>query len=122
MEFQLKEVPNAYILQVHGEIDLATAPQLSQELERLVDGGSRAVILDLSHLEYLDLSGIKVFEAVHERLHRHNQQLVLCASSYPVHRILGLAQVDKVISMFSTVDAALDSLRGSDSLLPHVRS
>jgi anti-sigma B factor antagonist len=46
------------VLAVVGEVDLATAPRLREELMRCLRGG--AVVLDLAGLEFLDSSGVRV--------------------------------------------------------------
>jgi anti-sigma B factor antagonist len=53
---------------VRGEVDMATAPQLRDLLNELVDGGSTRILLDCRHLDFLDSSGIGVLIAVRKRL------------------------------------------------------
>ena len=115
MQFRVKEASTAYVLSVEGEIDLATAPEFSRELERVAQNG-RDVLVDLSQVGFMDLRGIRILETFHNGLSKKRRRLVLCASSYPVHRILQLTEVHKVISMFPSVEAALDYLDGSNRL------
>jgi anti-sigma B factor antagonist len=53
---------------VRGEIDMATAPQLRDFLDQLVDAGSRRIVLDCRELEFLDSSGIGVLVATRNRM------------------------------------------------------
>jgi anti-sigma B factor antagonist len=53
---------------VRGEIDMATAPQLREVLNKLVDGGAARIVLDCRGLDFLDSSGIGVLIAVRKRL------------------------------------------------------
>jgi anti-sigma B factor antagonist len=53
---------------VRGEVDMATAPQLRDLLNGLVDGGSTRIVLDCRSLDFLDSSGIGVLVAVRKRL------------------------------------------------------
>ena len=45
-------------LRLHGELDLATAPGLEKALDEAFDGGSAALVLDLSALTFIDSTGI----------------------------------------------------------------
>lgn len=45
---------------VAGEIDLATAPEVSEALNRAIREGSQLVLLDLSEATFLDSSGLRV--------------------------------------------------------------
>jgi anti-sigma B factor antagonist len=47
---------------------MATAPQLRDLLNGLVDGGSTRIVLDCRSLDFLDSSGIGVLVAVRKRL------------------------------------------------------
>ena len=47
---------------------MATAPQLRDRLNELVDGGSTRIVLDCRGLDFLDSSGIGVLIAVRKRL------------------------------------------------------
>jgi len=43
---------------LQGELDLSSANALTGELDRLFDGRSRAIVLDLEQLEFIDSTGI----------------------------------------------------------------
>jgi anti-sigma B factor antagonist len=43
---------------VHGDIDLATAGQLEQEMSAHAGGDARALVVDLSGVEFIDSAGI----------------------------------------------------------------
>jgi anti-sigma B factor antagonist len=42
------------VLEVHGDLDLATAPQLRDGLHRLVDAGDLQVVVDLAGVGFMD--------------------------------------------------------------------
>jgi anti-sigma B factor antagonist len=46
------------VIQVGGELDLATVPTLEEELDSALNGPSAAVVVDLSDLEFIDSTGI----------------------------------------------------------------
>jgi anti-sigma B factor antagonist len=46
---------------VEGEVDVATAPALRDELYRLIEQGSRDVVVDLSGMDFIDSTGLGVF-------------------------------------------------------------
>ena len=46
------------VLEVGGEVDVYTAPTLREKIVSLVDGGSQAIIVDLTHVEFLDSTGL----------------------------------------------------------------
>ena len=77
---------------VRGEIDMATAPQLRDLLNELVDGGSTRILLDCRGLDFLDSSGIGVLVAVRKRL-GDDGALTLEAPPAHVRKVLDLTGV-----------------------------
>ena len=51
-----------------GEIDLASSPDLRSELQALLDGGVRTLVLDLSGVTFIDSSGLGVLVGVLKRI------------------------------------------------------
>src|SRR3979409_2805069 len=46
---------------VEGEVDVATAPALRDELYRLIEQGSREIVVALSGMDFIDSTGLGVF-------------------------------------------------------------
>ena len=46
---------------VQGEVDVATAPALRDELYRLIDQGTTKIVVDLGGMEFIDSTGLGVF-------------------------------------------------------------
>lgn len=77
-----------------GELDLATAPQVSEVLRRECSQPGH-VVLDLSKLRFMDSSGLHAIIQACERLDT-NDKLILRNPSTPVQRVLDIAGVDSV--------------------------
>lgn len=89
-----------------GELDLATAPQLRQELVDASAAGSTLVVLDLEQVAFLDSVALSVIIGGHRRLQHHGARLHLAAPQTIVKRVLGLTRVDSVIPTYETVAEA----------------
>ncbi len=48
------------ILSVHGEIDMATCPQLRQEIVAQITAGHTHLVIDLGGVEFIDSTGLGV--------------------------------------------------------------
>lgn len=92
-----------------GDIDLATAPQLRQDLVDASHEGPTLVVLDLQQVEFLDSVGLSVIVGGHKRLRHEGGSLHLAAPSSIVRRVLGITRLDTLIPTYDTVDAAVSS-------------
>ena len=91
--FEISPLVNGKGLRLAGELDLATAPELT---EALLDFASSKgeVYLDLSEVSFLDSSGLRVILAL-ARSRGDYGSLVLLAPSASVMRILEIMGIDE---------------------------
>ena len=87
------------ILALAGELDMSTTPLLDEALDGL--GPSRAVIVDLSDLTFLDSHGLRALFG-----HASTQELILARPHPHVARVLALTRSDRVIRIEDTLEAA----------------
>ena len=74
---------------LEGELDLATAPTLELELDRL-DWRSGLVLVDLRRLTFIDLAGMRILLAAHARARRHGGELAIVRGPRIVERLVRL--------------------------------
>ncbi len=90
------------LLRLEGEIDLATAPELSAAVRQAFTGAAQPLVLDMAAVGFIDSTGVRtLLEAQH--LAGHN--LVLMAPSGTVTRVLDLTRLR---GRFMEIDADAD--------------
>jgi anti-sigma B factor antagonist len=85
---------------VDGELDLATAPVLERELAQRRVTAARSVVVDLEHVEFVDLSGLRPIVSL-ARARQPAGRVAITTGSWPVQRLLdlsGLADCLRVVS------------------------
>lgn len=85
------------ILSIRGEIDLASAPLISQELQDAARSSSRRIVLDLAALDFIDSSGIRAL--LEAQGHADSNAHVLLLTNVPprVRRLFRLTGLDAQI-------------------------
>lgn len=108
MDFLLSARPGqgCTVLEVRGDLDMATAPQLREGLQQLVDAGDRQVVVDLAAVEFMDSSALGTLVVMFKALRDVGGRLCLAAVQPPVYNLLKLTSVDRVIGLYDTVQAA----------------
>jgi anti-sigma B factor antagonist len=114
MELSLsaRDAEGYLILDVAGEIDVYTAPQLRERLIALVEGGARHVIVNLDRVEFLDSTGLGVLVGALKRLRGVGGELFLACGQERLLKIFRITGLDRVFTMFPSVEAATASGQG----------
>jgi anti-anti-sigma factor len=86
------------VLAVAGEIDLTTAGQFRDAVERVLDDHGR-VELDLRDTTFMDGSGLAVLVAVHRRLGQNHEAIVVRDPSSAVRRVLDVSGVSQLLDV-----------------------
>ncbi len=94
------------IAELAGELDLATASALREQLLGLLRPGAGRLVLDLSRVTFCDASGLAVLIGTSHRARRLGGFLRLAAVSPPVDRVLDLTGLHRHLAVFPTVRAA----------------
>ena len=99
------------IARVSGEIDLSNANDLESALIGAMSNHSRALIVDLSHVQYLDSAGIQLIYRLRESLRARRQRLaVVIPNRSPAPEALRLAGVAEHVETIETLDDAVHAL------------
>jgi anti-anti-sigma factor len=75
---------------LHGELDLATVHEAAAAVADAVAADGGGVILDLSHLEFLDARGARLVAACRADAEREGRELAVAVTPGPVARCLEL--------------------------------
>lgn len=114
LSLAIRTVEGRTVLEVAGEIDVYTAPQLRERLIALVDDGVRKVIVDLSRVEFLDSTGLGVLVGGLKRLRSVGGDLVLVCSHERLLKIFRITGLDRVFTLHDSVDEAVSATDPAD--------
>lgn len=83
-----------HIIGLAGELDLASAAALHNELERVEATDAQSIILDLSELAFIDSTGVRLLLTAHARSRADSNRLTMLRGSAAVQRVLELTGVE----------------------------
>jgi anti-sigma B factor antagonist len=95
------------VVDVDGELDLTTAPQLHDTLGAIVADGTDPVVLNLAALRFCDSAGLAVFVRAHNQLKDQGRRFVIAAPQSAVERVLDLSGIAQVIPLAADTTAAV---------------
>jgi anti-anti-sigma factor len=105
-ELEFEPLGDAVLAHLKGEVDLANARSVRDRLLEAVPNTATGLVLDLTATQHLDSSGVRVLFELAERLENRRQKLeIVIPDDAPVKRVLLLTEIDRVVPLFSSVDA-----------------
>jgi anti-anti-sigma factor len=96
----------AVVLNVAGEIDLATAPQLGESISAAMEQKPGTLVVDLSKVDFLASAGMAVLIGCHQQA-QGNVRFRIVATGSATFRPMELTGMTEEISIFPTRDEAL---------------
>ncbi len=95
------------ILEIEGEVDVYTSPQLKQDLVALAEQGTKHIVIDLSKVEYLDSTGLGVLIGGLKRLREAGGNMALVGPGMRIQRIFEITGLNKIFDIYATEAEAL---------------
>jgi anti-sigma B factor antagonist len=98
------------VVSLGGEVDIFTAPRFKECMIDLLDAGVRRLVVDLADVTFIDSTALGVLIGGVRRVHGAGGAMAVVVASRPVERVLGVTGLDRVFSLYATLDEALASL------------
>ena len=106
MKITVRDVGNAKVVEVAGDVDLGTSPALRSTLFEALPRAAR-VALNLAAIRYIDSSGIATLIEVLRDSQRMNKEFVLFGLSPAVLEVFRLTHVIRIFRVFQNEQDAL---------------
>lgn len=88
----IRDLPEATVVAVGGELDLLTAPQLAAELEPILGDDHRQIAIDLTGTTFMDSAGIHSLVNISNRARRHFAVICPAGTVRRTIELVGLAE------------------------------
>lgn len=99
LHVEVKVTDGLFALAVSGELDLASAPVLEEQLKRADEAEASVVLVDLRELDFMDSTGLHVVLKAHKRARERGRRFVLVRGSKQIERLLSLTGVDEKLTI-----------------------
>jgi anti-sigma B factor antagonist len=107
-ECRISSAPDAAIVEVGGEIDLATAPTLKHAIASIQESATR-VVVDLSQVSFLDSAALQVLTHSQSRLGDRDALRVVLPTDPGVRKLFEITQLIESLGVVDSLDDALGS-------------
>lgn len=112
--------PNIALINVDGDLDVTSYEPLREQLDELMDNGCRRIILDVTHVDYLDSAGMFAILCSARRIRRLGGLISLTNASPAVYRSLQVARLlDYVPTSTAASKRVVPRLAPTSRMLSH---
>jgi anti-sigma B factor antagonist len=105
LEISTSERNGGAQIALKGELDIATAPKLEEEVRRLEAEGRGLIVIDLRGLDFMDSSGLRALLAADTRARERGARLVIVRGHDRIQRVLRITRLDERLEIVDDADA-----------------
>jgi anti-sigma B factor antagonist len=104
----VRETQGVTVVEVSGRLTLGEGvAKVRSELQPIIAGGKRQIVIDISEVSYLDSSGIGLLVSTYATMNRLGGHLKICGLSNRVKDLLLLTKLFTVFEVYDNADAAV---------------
>jgi len=110
-----------FVVEVEGEIDIATVDQLEATLRQAIADDRRPILLDLRRCSYMDSTGLRAVLTAHKalRVNGDDPPAFAVVTSHPsLLKLFELTRLDLTVPIVPTHEAAMALLDSAATLRP----
>lgn len=105
ISLQLRQVGATTVIRLEGRLDAYGAAQIAKKLAEI--SAASVVVMAMEGLTYLSSAGIRTLIQLHKTLQARGGRLMLAGLQPYCQEVVRVAGLDKVFSIFETIEAAL---------------
>lgn len=99
LDVQVERTDEKYVVKLNGEIDVYTAPSLTETLIPLSEKSEEKVEVDLEHVTYMDSTGLGVFISAYKSAKENQCDLELINARDRVLRLFIVTGLHEIINL-----------------------
>ena len=92
---------------ISGEIDIENAAEVERQIVDAIGNLADEVLIDLTHLLYMDSSGLRLLMLVRSMLNKQDAMLRLCGTQGRVRALLRMTKTDTLLNLGESLEERL---------------
>lgn len=118
LHIAVRNVDGVTILDVVGEIDLYTVPQLEEVLREAASAAKPLLGVNLTGVNYLDSSGLRVLSEWYKQAHARQGAFAVIADQPTIQKLFRITGLGEIVPVLATEREAIAHLKGQPPTPP----
>ena len=112
MNLQTKNVNNVIVVYLQGHLDVHLSADIEKEINNLIkEQPNTHLLLNLSGVEYMSSSGLRIFVSTMRILKESNRKLKLCNMNSAVKKIFEVVELMDMFEIYESEEEAIASFK-----------
>lgn len=108
---KIEEIDDITVFSIEGHFDASMTNAVNERVHDVLESSSIKVIFELSKLNYISSSGLRILLFVAKKIKAKNGRVLLCAVDKNVQRILDISGLTELLPSCENIEVAIDSLK-----------
>ena len=109
IDIKTKNQGDVAIVEIEGEVDLYSSPNLRSVLLDLTKSKNSAILVNLLNVKYMDSSGVATLVEALQQVGKYGGKLKIANLRNSVKDVFELSRLDKVFDIYESVEAAAEA-------------
>jgi anti-sigma B factor antagonist len=106
MDIAEKRSNDMVICSVSGDIDINSSPQIRKSFDKIIDGKTMKIIINLSGVSYIDSSGLATLVEILKKTRNYGGKLRLSNLAAKVKSLFEITKLEKLFDIYDTEEEA----------------
>ncbi len=112
LKIKVKKEKGIPVVELNGEIDVYTYPQLNETMEKLIQDGTYNIVINMEEVCYIDSTGLGVLANTASKILTHKGQLNIVCTKPQVKKIFMVSGLmNKNLALFEDELGALKEFK-----------
>jgi anti-sigma B factor antagonist len=107
LSIHMHVIDEVQVFELTGSLDIATSPTVRAALSSASERGNHQLIVDLTHVDFLDSTGLGALIGGQRRAREFNGEVRLVAKEGQILRLLRITGLLRVFAVYPTLDEAV---------------
>jgi anti-sigma B factor antagonist len=106
---------DAYVVALAGELDIGTSEAFERELDALLEGDAKRLVVDLLGITFLGAVGLALLTSAAKRARTRGGECVVVSDDPRILRVFEITGLDRVVRIERSLMEAVQQLAGTSS-------
>ena len=97
---------NIAVVSIEGSLDTNTSKEADDQLTKLVDEGRVKLLIDLTNLDYISSSGLRILVATSKKLKPLKGEMRICGLNETVNEVFEISGFTMIFNVLKTIEEA----------------